>query len=207
MSCNDALEIIESGDGLEIIINKTESVFNDNETALELVCDKGQVTEIENGAFDLELTQEIIDLSISEQIVELEIIEQLIINNPDIDPPTENADSITDVYEADESILARKVVYIRANGRIAHADKDAAIDFKDVLGVSATSGAAGQDITVVKFGKLTGAAIGAIGSSYFLGNNGDLIAIAPISGNLLEVATQDASDTINVKLGTRIKRG
>jgi hypothetical protein len=207
MSCNDAIEIIESGDGLEVIIEKTETADMGGDVFLELTNPCGTVTEVNNQDVTGHVTQEAFDISIAEQVVELEIIEQLIINNPDIDPPTEDSDAIVCELEADSQININRVVELLPNGRIQHADKDTTTDACDIIGWSKESGAAGQMVKVVKLGILTGGAYGPIGNNYFLGNNGQVTNTAPTTGIWVNVGLQLKDTIIYVKIDEPIQRG
>jgi hypothetical protein len=207
MTCNEALEIIESGDGLEIINQTVNTIVESGPVSLEVNSDCVGLIELPVEVLELEVLNEITELEVQNEVVELEIIEQLIINNPDIDPPTEDTDAVVCSFEADSQINVNRAVVLLPNGRIEHADKDTTADACDIIGVSRQSGAAGQFVDVVKFGKLTGAALGGIGNNYFLGNNGLLVTTPPATGIWLQLGVQMENTVLFVKLSEPIIRG
>jgi hypothetical protein len=114
--------------------------------------------------------------------------------------------SVKETYEAGASISTFRVVYMKSDGTIEHADKDASIDFNDVLGFTTNNAIAGEDVEVILFGKLAGAALGSISDTYWLGNNGQVVTTAPTSGIVLHVGTQTAASDVTVKIGKPLKR-
>jgi len=114
--------------------------------------------------------------------------------------------SVKETFEAGASVSTHRVVYVKSDGTIEHADKDASIDFNDVIGITANNALAGEDVEIVLFGKLEGAVLGAISDTLWLGNNGQVVTTAPTSGIVLHVATQTAASDITVKIQEPLKR-
>jgi hypothetical protein len=130
---------------------------------------------------------------------------QVVINNENIGPIVPGQSSVIGTYEAAEPIFANRVVYVQNDGRIAHADKDSFIDFNDVIGLSKDNGATGSFVPVVISG-LTTANLGGPSSSYWLGNVGQVLTSAPLSGIILKIGTQTKLNEINVTLGQPLRR-
>lgn len=118
----------------------------------------------------------------------------------------DTAEAIVGDFIAGDSVLANKVVYLKTDGTVEHADKDASIDFNDVLGVANNSAIIGNPVEVTLFGKVSNAAIGSIGSTYWLGNTGDLISTAPLVGVIQHIARQTKTKEIFVEKHRPIKR-
>jgi hypothetical protein len=114
--------------------------------------------------------------------------------------------TVKETFTAGAALSTHRVVYIKSDGTIDHADKDAAIDFNDILGFTTNNALAGQEVEVVVFGRLEGAALGSVASSYWLGNNGQVVTTAPTSGIVLSVGTQMSASDVFVKLGQPIRR-
>lgn len=127
-----------------------------------------------------------------------------IINNGD-DPTPPSVEAIIEDYEAGSNININRVIALRPDGLIVHADKDNLPDDWVVIGVSKTSGAAGQQVQVVRFGKLTGASLGAIAENLFLGNNGGLTSVAPVTGNWLMIGIQETASEFFVNIGQQVQ--
>lgn len=100
-----------------------------------------------------------------------------------------------------------RVVAVQADGTIVHADKDNANHACDVIGVLKQSGITGQLVQVVKFGKLTGASLGAIGDNFFLGNDGQIVTTPPTTGFWLSIGTQMAASEFFVSIKEPIDVG
>jgi len=141
-------------------------------------------------------------LVIEEEIIRVVFFDQIVINNLGV---SEEAKSIVNKFEVGPTTVnVNRVVVLRSDGKIEHADKDTTVDANDIFGVSRQSGPTGQLIDIVEFGKLTGAAIGSIGDNFFLGNNGLLISTAPTSGIWMFIGTQTAASELTINLGEPI---
>lgn len=136
------------------------------------------------------------------ETIQIDFPAQVIINNNG--DPSPSIEAVIEEYEAASQVNINRVVVLRPDGRIEHADKDTLNHNLDVIGVSKTSGAIGQLITVVKFGRLTGASFGAVSDNFFLGNNGQLTSVAPVSGNWLNIGIQETPNEFFVNIGESI---
>lgn len=128
---------------------------------------------------------------------------QKIIFNQDISPilPSPEANTLVRTYEVGPSnVLAERVVVIRSDGRIEHADKNDFSTKDDVLGVAFESGTTGQLVKVVEFGLFTPASIGAIGDNFYLGSDGALVDTEPTDGYVLFVGTQTETNGFLVRI-------
>jgi ligand-binding sensor domain-containing protein len=113
--------------------------------------------------------------------------------------------SNTEEHTSDVGITAGQVVYIKSDGKIDLADKDAAIDFNDVLGVANNSATAGNPVTVVTSGLAT-VALGSVADTFWLGNSGGVVTTAPTSGTILKIGVQSSSTDITVKMDRPLRR-
>lgn len=113
--------------------------------------------------------------------------------------------SVTEEYLSDVGVTVGQVLYIKSDGKVALADKDAAIDFNDVIGMAGNSATIGNPITVVLFGKAT-VNLGSVSDTFWLGNAGAVVTTAPTSGTILHVGTQTSTTEVFVKLNSPIKR-
>lgn len=120
--------------------------------------------------------------------------------------PAVSSEAVIGNFIAGDNVIANKVVYLKADGTVEHADKDASIDFNDVLGVANNSAAIGNPVEVTHYGKVSNASIGPIGSTYWLGNTGDLISTAPLLGVIQHIARQITTKEIFVEKHRPIKR-
>lgn len=134
--------------------------------------------------------------------IQIDFPERITINNSN--DPSPSIEAVIEEYEAANSINVNRAVALLPDGRIVHADKDTPMHNLDVIGVSKTSGAVGQLVTVVKFGKLTGASFGPVSSNFFLGNNGQLLSSAPTNGNWLSIGIQETLSEFFVNIGESI---
>ncbi len=130
----------------------------------------------------------------------------VVINNADVIPAIEEAGNIVDSFVASEQVFSNRAILLLSDGKIKHADKDDPIDFNDVIGVSANNGPIGALVKVVLFGKLKSANLGPITSTYWLGNSGQFLTTAPLSGVILHMATQTKANEISVDIGNPIRR-
>lgn len=154
--------------------------------------------------FVVELQKEVLAVEVS-QPAPLQVdfpAHVTIINN---ESPGADIETITEEFEAASQININRALVLLPDGRVAHADKDNQAHNLDVIGVSKTSGATGQLVTVVKYGKLTGASFGAISENFFLGNNGQLTSVAPTEGNWLYIGIQEAASEFFVNIGESIE--
>ena len=117
-----------------------------------------------------------------------------------------SGDALVCEFEAAEAVNVNRVVAIDANGRIFHADKDNLDDALDIVGVTKQSGAIGQLVEVVKFGKLGGASLATPKDNFWLGNNGALVTSPPSTGDWLFVGVQLANGEILIRIGEPTQR-
>jgi hypothetical protein len=113
--------------------------------------------------------------------------------------------SVTEEFTSDVGITAGQIVYIKSDGKIDLADKDAAIDFNDVLGMAGNSAAPGNPVTVVLSGKVT-INLGSISDTFWLGNSGAVVTTAPTSGTILHIGRQVSPTDVLIQLQRPIKR-
>ena len=160
--------------------------------------------EVSNNNLQLEIVDcKILEVELpTKDIIQIDFPAQVIINNTG--DPSPSIQAVIEEYEAASQVNINRVVALRPDGRIEHADKDTLNHNLDVIGVSKTSGAMGQLITVVKFGRLTGASFGAVSENFFLGNNGQLTSVAPVSGNWLNIGIQETLNEFFVNIGESI---
>lgn len=137
-------------------------------------------------------------VSLTEQFFEVVFPCQLTINK---NFAGGNNESIVCELEAATAINVNRVVVIRSDGRIEHADKDTITHGLDVIGMSRQSAAIGQLVEVVKFGKLSGAGFGTPGDNFWLGNDGVLLSSPPTSGFWLFMGTQMTGSEFLVRIG------
>lgn len=202
----NATEVSTAQYGLEVSGQFNTIEITDG-LAVEVIEESGNVVEIDVSSALIEISPApVTELILEEQVVGIEVIQQLVINNPDVDPPTEDADSLTCSLECGENITVNKAVYLMADGRIGLADKDDPVKYCAIIGVSRQAGATGQFIDVVKFGKLTGFTSGTPGTEYYLGDNGALETTPAISGAWLFIGKQLESNALLVNIGEPIIR-
>ena len=103
--------------------------------------------------------------------------------------------------EAGAAINVNRVVVIRPDSTVVHADKDIIANGLDVMGVAKQSVAIGQLVQIVKFGKLTGAGLATPGDNFWLGNNGVLVTAPPTTGTWLFIGTQMTGSEILIRIG------
>ena len=96
--------------------------------------------------------------------------------------------------------MVNRAVVVDSNGQLLLADKDIADRRLQLVGVTKQSGTIGQLVEVVKFGTLTGASLGAVSDRLFLGNNGNLLSIAPTTGAWVEVGKQTGASEFHVDI-------
>ena len=114
--------------------------------------------------------------------------------------------SIIKSFQAGAPINTNRVVALRPDGRIVHADKDVNDHNLDVIGMSRQSGAIGQIVEVVKFGTVPGASFGPVSTNFFLGNNGLVLSSAPLTGNWLNIGIQEKVDEFFVNIRESVKQ-
>lgn len=130
---------------------------------------------------------------------------QTIINNtfePGAVPPA----AVICQMEAGQAINVNRAVRIRSDGRIEHAESSDPESACDVVGISRQSGAIGQLVEVVKFGKLSGAAFASPGINLFLGSNGQLQTSPPVTGAWLSMGVQLSATEFFVNVQEAIER-
>lgn len=193
--------IIEIEEKLNSIVEVQNDVL-----IIEIVEECNQIVEIITpGTSDLDITIEEKKICIIEVVKKeliIEFVEQVVINNPAGDV----GETLQKDYVANSQINANRVVALRPDGEIEHADKDNVDHQCNVLGIAKNSGAIGAVVTVVKFGTVTGASIGTIAQDFFLGNNGNLTLVAPTSGIFQHIGEQVTATEFNVNLGEQIIR-
>ena len=106
---------------------------------------------------------------------------------------------------AGTGINVNRVLALRSDGTVEHADKDTPAHCGQVIGFSQNSSVIGGNVTVVKSGLLKAATLGAIGTEFVPGNNGQLITTQPASGFLLHVGLQLTSVDFLVKIDEPIQ--
>ena len=136
-------------------------------------------------------------IEIEERILSVEFIESVVINEA---PGGGDVEAICGSAVGATTVAVNRVVALLPDGRIEHADKDNPDHHCATLGVSKQSGAIGSLVNFVKFGKLSGAAFGSIGETFFLGNDGFLLSTAPTSGAWIEIGTQETANTIHIDI-------
>lgn len=118
-------------------------------------------------------------------------------------PPS--IESIIVTYEAASPININRVVALLPSGQIQHADKDDPMaDQLDIIGISKTSGSAGDNVQIITYGKLYGAAFGAVSDNLFLGNNGLMTNVAPDIGIWINIGIQMESSVFFINIGEPI---
>ena len=171
-----------------------------------LDCENGEL-QVDTDPISLEINQQQnFVLEIERPEILLEFPEHITIINNGSQLPSEDFEQVICTMEAGQTIQVNRVITLMLDGRVKHADKDIAEDAKDVIGVSITSAAIGGVTRIVKFGVIQGAAIGAIGDNFFLGNNGQIVNAPPTTGTWLYIGTQLTASTFLVKIGEPIRR-
>lgn len=206
---DELLVEIESPDIVVEFTQQTSALveIESNKTVIEFESGNSNIIEVDSPSLLIDVkTVEPKSIEFDKPKIIIEFPSEIIINNPDPTPPTEESQSITDSYEAGDQIWKGRVVYLGGDGRIRHADKDAIIDFNDVIGFTKNNGSIGQIIEVVKFGKLPLANFSSLSATYWLGNSGNVLTSAPLSGTLLKVGTQVKADEVFVKIGQPMRR-
>lgn len=135
----------------------------------------------------------------------VKFVQALTINNPDPTPPATDTPTVLCRLELADSVNINRALALLPDGRVIHADKDTPAHCGQVVGFSHQSGVTGEVIDVVKFGVLTGASLGAIGTDFVLGNNGQLITVQPASGFMLHVGVQLSGNDFLVKIDEPIQ--
>jgi hypothetical protein len=120
-----------------------------------------------------------------------------------VDNAASNSDSIenmpqsniTKSYIAATNVVAYKAVRVNDNNQLIYADND----FPQVTGISTESGNTNQAILVATSGSVYSASWNWDTSKLvYVGNNGELIQIAPTEGYVIEVGNVIDSNTINI---------
>lgn len=145
-------------------------------------------------------------IEIEEKTLIIEFPDSVVVNNPDAPPSVNDITSVVCLFEAGEDVNVNRAVAIKPDGRIAHADKDDSEEPCDVVGVTRQSGAIGQFVEVVKFGRLTGFTFGTPGENMFLGNDGKIVNSVSTTGFWLSIGTQIANNELFVNVGEPIRR-
>lgn len=96
-------------------------------------------------------------------------------------------ESILRVGVADVAIAAGQVVYINTNGRLRLADADASPATAEAVGIALNGAAAGQPVTYLVEGSLTGLATMKVGQHYLLSNT---------PGSVSEAAVADITEDV-----------
>ena len=135
----------------------------------------------------------------------VKFVQALTINNPDPTPPATDTPTVLCRMELGANVNINRVLALLPDGRVVHADKDTPAHCGQVIGFSHQSGVTGEIIDVVKFGLLTSATLGSIGTDFVLGNNGQLITTQPASGFLLHVGLQLSGIDFFVKIDEPIQ--
>ncbi len=162
------------------------------------------MSQMSDPQFIIEVEKKVLVVEIQpKEILGVDVPQRVVINKEFLPPAS--GESIIEDYEAASNINVNRAVVLLSDGRIAHADKDTPSHNLDVIGVSKTSGVTGQLVSVVKYGKLTGASFGAIAENFFLGNTGQLLSVAPSSGNWLYIGIQETASEFFVSIGESIE--
>jgi len=141
-------------------------------------------------------------IELTEKFLEVVFPCQLTINKTFTGGDTE---AIICEIEAATAINVNRVLVIRTDGKVEHADKDTISHGLDIIGMSKQSVTIGQLVQIVKFGKLTGASIGTPGDNFWLGNNGNLISALPLTGNSIAIGKQMTASEFLVRIGEPLK--
>lgn len=141
-------------------------------------------------------------VEITKKELEISIVQQLVVNNS----PGVLTETLEKQYVANSIINVNRVVALRSDGQIEHADKDTVLHQCNVIGVAKNSSAIGGLVNVVFSGIVTGASIGAIAQDFFLGNNGNLTSVAPTTGIFQHIGEQVTASEFNVNMGEQIIR-
>ena len=96
-------------------------------------------------------------------------------------------ESILRVGVADVTILAGQVVYLNTNGRLRLADADASPATAEAVGIALNGAGAGQPVTYIVQGSLTGASGLKQGQFYLLSNT---------AGSISEAAVADITEDV-----------
>lgn len=213
MSNNDCIvkEVVEPSLVIDIEESLTSLVeIECPESIIEIEECCTRLIEIETGEAggigDVEVTVEentTCIIEIEQKVLSIEFIESVIINEGDGGGDTDNV--ICELV-AGETITVNHVVAVAPDGTAVIADKDDPATYCNVIGISRQSAAIGSLVQIVKFGKLSGAAIGSIGENFFLGNNGQITSTIPTTGAWMPLGQQLTPFDLMVKIEDPIIR-